>query len=179
MTTRWPCSSAWRSAAAITVSAPASSTIRRVRKMAMASGSFEGDGPDRVVGGDQETVAGEGEVDGARELDLAQQGAGGGEDEQAGAARGVDVAAPVGLQAVGDAAGDRREAAPVGEHAPAEDVEGVDHALLAVAHVEHGLVGRERQPVGLPEPVGDELEAAVVAVDVVTQLRRGAEALQV
>ena len=66
------------------------------------SGSLEGDGPDRVVGGDQQAVAGEGEVDGAGEVDLAQQRAGGGEDEQAGSARGVDVAAPVGLQPVRD-----------------------------------------------------------------------------
>src|SRR3954454_8994498 len=122
ITTRRSCAIAWRAAAAITLSAPASSMILRVRTMDMGSGSLEGDGPDRVVGGDQQAVAGEGEVDGARKVDLAQQGAGGGEDEQAGSARRVDVAAPVGLQAVRGAGLDRREGAAVGEQAAVQDV---------------------------------------------------------
>src|SRR5213596_3090007 len=70
ITTRDPCSSAWASAAATTASA-AASMILRVRTVAISC-SFRG--PDRRVGGDVEDVpvgAGEGEVDGARELDLA------------------------------------------------------------------------------------------------------------
>src|SRR2546423_10335075 len=76
ITTRLPCYSANAWAANITASAPRSSMILRVRMCSM-SGSFRGERrrPDGCVGRDEErraVAAAEGEVDGARQMDLAE-----------------------------------------------------------------------------------------------------------
>src|SRR5438034_3862231 len=120
--------------------------ILRVRTVAISC-SFRG--PDRRVDGDVEDVpvgAAEGEVDGARELDLADELTGRIEDLQAARAGGEDAPVPIDLDPVGVARRDLRKEPRSFELTTGEHVEGEDLARLRVADVESALVGRERQP---------------------------------
>src|SRR5215211_2519221 len=204
MTTRWPCSTAYRSAASRTAAAPASSMILRVRTAAMGvappwsgAGSGERGGPDRFVGGDEEDVPlgpAEAEVDGAGQLDLADEVAAPAEDLDAAEGRGVDAPFGVDLQTVGEARGHDGEQALPRQAAAVDDVEGLDvvravrvvgPGLLvraAVGDVQHMLVGREADAVRLVEAVRHDRGRSggrVVAIDVVAEPRLGAETLEV
>src|ERR1700745_3444761 len=123
MTTRWPRSRAYASAASSTASAPASSITLRVRKNCI-SGSFRAElcGPDRVVGGDEEGALGEGEVHGSGELDLVDLLAVGREDLYAAEAGDVDAAVRVHLDPIGKPRRDRGEEAAVGQALAVHDV---------------------------------------------------------
>ena len=122
-------------------------------------------GPDRVVRGDEQDVAirpAEGEVDGARETDLADQVAARVEDLHAAERRRVDAArSPSTLMPSGNPGCGDGEQALVDKMAALRDVEGLDvvRALNAVGpnllvgatvgDVEDRLVGEKAKPLGL------------------------------
>src|SRR3954452_3794180 len=106
MTTRWPAPVAYRSAAANTASAPASSIVRRVRAMS-GSPRVKDDGVHRRVGGDEQDVAvgpAEREVHGARKVDEVELLAARREHAHARGPRRVDPALDVDDDPIGVAA---------------------------------------------------------------------------
>src|SRR4051812_33034638 len=185
MTTRWPAPVAYRSAAANTASAPASSIVRRVRAMS-GSPRVKDDGVHRRVGGDEQDVAvgpAEREVHGARKVDEVELLAARREHAHARGPRRVDPALDVDDDPIGVAALEVRDDPLAGESLAVDDVERLQVVWGAVVgDVEDRLVGREREAVGLVERVGDDrqlLRARLVAVDDVARLRRRTKALQV